>query len=84
MSDTPATVARSATRPAQFSRRETILLGVFGSEEARQALIRLPDGRTARVTRGTRIGRDHVVSIDADRIALARNGRSRWIEIPGD
>ncbi|ETX16429.1 hypothetical protein OCH239_00915 [Roseivivax halodurans JCM 10272] len=77
------TVARQATTRARLNYRKTILLGVFGAEGQREALIRLPDGRVARVTRGTRIGRSQVVSIDEDRIAIATGRRAHWIEIPG-
>lgn len=78
------TVAREATTRARMNPRETILLGVFGTEGRREALIRLPNGRVARVTRGTRIGRSQVVSIDEDRIAIATGRRAQWIEIPGN
>ncbi|ETX28325.1 hypothetical protein [Roseivivax isoporae] len=80
---TPANVAREATVGARVNLRETVLLGVTGTEAAPSALLRLPGGKVAKVATGTRVGDRIVVAIDATRIALARGGRAEWIEIPG-
>ncbi|WP_146589001.1 pilus assembly protein PilP [Puniceibacterium confluentis] len=80
---TPPAVAQSATRRTDSNLSRLVLLGTFGSEQAPQALVRLPDGRVTRVSPGDQVGHDTVYAIDATRIALGQNGRSVWVEIPG-
>lgn len=82
-SNTSDAVARTATRSAAIPARGIVLLGTFGSETAPQALLRLPDGQTATVQVGSRIGTRQVVAIDETRIALATNGRGTWLSVPG-
>lgn len=80
---TPAPVARRANQSANFNRRDPVLLGVAGTRARPTALVRLPNGRVVRVTRGSRIGREVVVAFDGDRIALRSGSRARWLTIPG-
>jgi Tfp pilus assembly protein PilP len=80
---TPASVARGATEHADITPGRLVLLGVFGTGDALQALIRLPDGRVTRVSPGDRVGHETVYAIDETRIALGRNGRAKWVDIPG-
>ncbi|SNR58338.1 pilus assembly protein PilP [Puniceibacterium sediminis] len=80
---TPTSVARSATHRTEINLNRLVLLGTFGTQAAPQALLRLPDGRVARVSLGDRLGQDTVYAIDAARIALGQNGRAQWLEMPG-
>ncbi|WP_417721906.1 amidophosphoribosyltransferase [Salipiger sp.] len=79
---TPANVAQTATQEAKLPRRGVILLGTFGSNGTGGALLRLSDGRTARVTVGDSVGSARVVAIDEERLALSQNGRAQWISVP--
>ncbi|SEL02529.1 pilus assembly protein PilP [Roseivivax marinus] len=81
---TPENVAKTATTHADFDRHDTMVLGVYGDENAPEALLRTPDGKVARVRKGERLGRHTIVAIDETRVALlTRGGRARWIEMPG-
>ncbi|MCR8550196.1 pilus assembly protein PilP [Salipiger sp. P9] len=81
-SQTPQNVAESATQSAKIPNRGPLLLGIFGTESAPEALIRLPGGRTETVAVGDRVQGQQVVAIDATRIALARGGAAQWLELP--
>lgn len=76
-------VAQSATVSVDIPSKSIVLLGTYGSETAPRALLRLPDGQTATVQIGSRIGAHQVVAIDGTRIALATNGRGTWLSVPG-
>ncbi|MGY9046229.1 hypothetical protein P775_09575 [Puniceibacterium antarcticum] len=79
----PPGVAQEATEHTRANLDRVILLGIVGREGARRALLRLPGGRVARVSKGDRVGRQTVYAIDDTRIALGQNGRARWVSIPG-
>ncbi|ANT61013.1 hypothetical protein AYJ57_11935 [Salipiger sp. CCB-MM3] len=78
---TPANVASNATTKAPLP-RGLALLGVRSAGRAPRALVRLASGRVVIVGVGSRIGRQKVVAIDADRIALSSGGAAQWLEIP--
>lgn len=80
---TPQNVAESATQSAKIPGNGPLLLGVFGSESAPEALIRLPGGKTETVAVGDSVAGQKVMAIDETRIALARGGKARWLELPG-
>ncbi len=80
---TPRNVAETATSSANLPISGPILLGVFGNEQAPEALVRLPGGRLDTVSLGDRVSGREVVAIDETRIALARNGKATWLELPG-
>ena len=82
-SNTPAQVAQEATEHTASNLNHIVLLGTFGPQKALQALVRLPNGRVAQVTKGDRIGRQTVYAIDDARIALGQNGRAQLVAIPG-
>ncbi|APX25134.1 MULTISPECIES: amidophosphoribosyltransferase [Salipiger] len=79
---TPPAVAATATKRADIPRSGPVLLGIFGRDSAPRALVRLPGGRTASVRVGDRVGNRRVVAIDETRIALARNGKGYWLDLP--
>ncbi len=80
---TPPNVADSATTTADIPARGLILLGTFGDEADPQALVRLPDGKTARVATGEMVTGRKIIAIEAGRLAVDRNGSASWIDIPG-
>ncbi|KMK67353.1 Type IV pilus biogenesis [Puniceibacterium sp. IMCC21224] len=79
---TPTNVAQSATTHAEINLRKITLLGTFGSQTAPEALLRLPDGEITKVTPGDRLGRNTVIAIDSDRVALQRGNTAHWLTIP--
>ncbi|MCT4369040.1 amidophosphoribosyltransferase [Yangia mangrovi] len=78
---TPPKVAASATTQAPLP-SGIALLGVRRSDRDPRALVRLPDGRVMTVGVGTQLGRQKIVAIDEDRIALSKGGAAEWIELP--
>ncbi|MFD1341403.1 amidophosphoribosyltransferase [Litorisediminicola beolgyonensis] len=80
---TPAHVAATATVEADINLRDIVLLGTMGTESAPEALIRLPNGETAKVAPGSKVGNETVATIDDGRVALSRGGTAHWLEIPG-
>ena len=80
--DATGPVAEAATTHAAFDPTEPMLLGTFGSDSDRLALLRLPNGRVAQVKPGDKVSGDLVVAIADETLTLARNGRARQIAIP--
>ena len=77
---TPEKVNELATTTAKLDR--TALIGVFGTEGALQALIRLPKGDIAKVSAGDSIGGAKVEAIDTDRVILTRRGSQHVLALP--
>lgn len=75
--------AHEATLRAEFDTRQPILLGTFGTDGDRRALLRLPDGKVAKVAKGDRLGREIVLAIDDGSMVLNRGGKARRLAIPG-
>ncbi|KIC10148.1 hypothetical protein RA19_12955 [Leisingera sp. ANG-M1] len=80
---TSAKVAGLATQDNAVNRSNLSLLGLFGPEDSLTALVRLPSGRTRKVTRGSRLSSGRVVAIDAQGLVLNSNGETRRLAIPG-
>ena len=81
--ETPAKVAGLATQGNAVSGKGLSLLGLYGPENSLTALVRLPSGRTRKVTPGTRLSAGQVVAIDAKGLVLNRNGETRRLVMPG-
>lgn len=81
MSDN-AIVASAATRKNGLPLDEMALIGVFGKETARRALIRHASGRIETVRPGERLGGRTVVSIGLDGIVLKSGSRVQRLEMP--
>lgn len=77
---TPAHVAEMANETARLDR--LALIGVFGSETARAALIRARDGQIQRVAVGDIVAGKTVSAIDQDRVILTRGSQSSTLELP--
>lgn len=80
--NTPAFVAAKATEKTRANLDALILLGTFGPPDNRAALLRLSNGRVARVSTGDVIGGDQIVAIDEGRLALNQNGTAHWLLMP--
>ena len=81
---TRASVARRATVENALRMNRLSLVGVFGAEGARRALVRLPSGRFEKVKVGDRIDGGRVRAIDDGRLIYARGGRNVALEMPRD
>lgn len=71
-----------ATEHASLNMHRLSLLGVSGPEDDRRALLRLPDGDTALVRIGDRIGKAEVRAIEADSVTLVDGARPDVIALP--
>ncbi|WP_323783459.1 hypothetical protein [Leisingera sp.] len=80
---TPAKVAGLATQTNAMNRGNLSLLGLYGPEDSMTALIRLPSGRTRKVSRGSRLSSGQVVAIDAKGLILNSRGESKRLMMPG-
>jgi len=77
-------VARTATTSAPLDPDQPILLGTFGADNGRGALLRLTGGEVRKVRVGDDVEGDPVVAIGEDSVVLAHNGYARRLSIPGD
>ena len=77
---TPPHVAKHATRPARLDR--LALIGIFGTDTARAALIRDRNGTVQRVTVGDKVANRTVTAIGEDRVILTRGNQSSMLSLP--
>ncbi|MGM0586552.1 MAG: amidophosphoribosyltransferase [Pseudomonadota bacterium] len=59
-----------------------ILLGVFGSDAAPRALVRLPSGEVRRVAAGQTVGGWRVEAVGPDFVSLRSSGAARRLRLP--
>ena len=62
--------------------RKPLLLGVFGKEGSKSALVRLGNGSIAKVSEGDRLDGGRVSAISGRSLTYAKNGRSRTLAMP--
>ncbi|WP_417254961.1 hypothetical protein [Celeribacter sp.] len=79
----PANVARAATVQNAINLRKINLIGVYGSNSDRRALVRLPSGRFAKVQVGDKLNGGRVQSIASDSLTYIKGNRSHTLEIGG-
>jgi hypothetical protein len=79
---THASVARRATVENVLALNRISLVGVFGAEGARRALVRLPSGRFEKVALGDRLDGGRVQAIQDGRVIYVRGGRAYSLEMP--
>jgi hypothetical protein len=90
MSDVPITesesfVATTATRTGRLSLGRLVLLGIYGDEDRRRALLRCADGALLPVEIGDATPLGTVVAIGPDAVHLARAGRvTELLGLPED
>lgn len=78
--ETPKNVADLATQQTTLDR--TALIGVFGTETAPGALMRLPGGKIARVAVGDSVAGGTVLAIGKDQLVLSRLGSQSVLKLP--
>ncbi len=74
--------AQQATQKDVVALDQTILIGVFGADDARSALVRLSSGKVRKVTVGDRLNWGRVAAIGDDRLLIQRNGKNIVLELP--
>ncbi|SDH12704.1 hypothetical protein [Alloyangia pacifica] len=77
-----ANVARSATLTNQIDLREISLIGVYGKDSSRRALVRLPSGKYQKVQVGDRIDGGRIAAIDEDELRYVKSGRNVVLKMP--
>ncbi|NVO29083.1 hypothetical protein HJ526_16765 [Donghicola sp. C2-DW-16] len=77
-----ASVTKAATEDNVISLKEMNLIGVYGSDSNRRALIRLPNGRYKKVQVGDKIEGSKVTAISADAIRLVKGSRNVVLSMP--
>lgn len=77
-----ASVTKAATEDNVISLREMNLIGVYGSDSNRRALIRLPNGRYKKVQVGDKIEGSKVTAISADAIRLVKGSKNVVLSMP--
>ena len=71
-----------ATESARISLDRVMLIGTAGAPTDLRALLRLPDGRIAKVETGDRLGSAEIRGIEPDRLSMVVNGRARTLRLP--
>jgi len=77
-----AAVAKQATEPGVIALHKMILIGVFGAEDAKSALVRMSSGKMRKVEVGDRLNWGRVTAIGADRLLFQRNGKTVVLQMP--
>ena len=76
------TAAAAATQHVNLSRRGLTLIGVFGPESARYAMVRLSNGSVHRVKAGDRVQGARVAAVGQSTVQFANNGRTTTLAMP--
>ncbi|MEO1454208.1 MAG: hypothetical protein AAFV31_10330 [Pseudomonadota bacterium] len=79
---TTASVARQATIENALNLRRVNLIGVYGSDSDRRALIRLSSGRYVKVRVGDRVDGGQVAAIGDQELRLIKGGRDVTLTVP--
>jgi type IV pilus biogenesis protein PilP len=79
---TRASVARQATVAGALNLGRTNLIGVFGTQNARYALVRESGGRLVRVKVGDRIDGGRVTAISQSELSYQRGGETVRLRMP--
>lgn len=80
---TTATVAKTATDANVMNLARLNLIGVYGGNSDRRALIRLPSGRFVKVEVGDRLDGGRVATIGDNELRYVKGGRNITLQIPG-
>lgn len=75
-------VAQTATEKGKIRLDSLSLIGVFGTETSRHALLRHPGGRVEKVRMGERVGPSKVVAISRDTVFLSSGSKTSKLELP--
>ncbi len=77
-----ANVAKAATEKNVLNLREVNLIGVYGSQQSRRALVRLSNGRYQKVKVGDRVDGGRVVAISDGELRYTKGGRNVTLKMP--
>ncbi|MHA7875783.1 hypothetical protein [Roseivivax sp.] len=75
-------VSRAATEENALNLRRINLIGVYGNESNRQALVRLGNGRYVKVGVGDRLDGGRVSAIGESQLRYVKGGRNMTLEMP--
>lgn len=76
-----ASVARTATMKNALNLRKINLIGVYGSNASRRALVRLSSGRYVKVSIGDRLDGGRVTAISSARLIYQKGGRQYALDV---
>lgn len=76
-----ASVARSATMKNALNLRKINLIGVYGSNSSRRALVRLGSGRYVKVSVGDRLDGGRVTAISASQLIYQKGNRQFQLQV---
>ena len=79
---TSASVAREATVANAIPLNKVSLIGVYGTQSSRRALVRLPNGKYEKVEVGDRIDGGRVAAIGQAELRYVKRGRNITLEMP--
>jgi hypothetical protein len=79
---TSASVARQATIENAIRLRDLNLIGVYGTERDRRALVRMPNGRYVKVKVGDRLDGGQIAAIGRDELRYVKGGRNITLTVP--
>lgn len=79
---TTASVARNATQDNAINLRKINLIGVYGSNSNRRALVRMSNGRYKKVKVGDRIDGGKIAAIGSNELRYVKNKRSLVLKMP--
>lgn len=79
---TRTTVAKAATERSRFNKRKMNLVGVFGTPNARRALVRLPSGRYVKVKAGDRLSGWKVSAIGESSLRIIKGSKNQVLRMP--
>ncbi|KAG1713598.1 hypothetical protein GQR58_002065 [Nymphon striatum] len=80
---TGSAVAQNATLDNAINLRDMNLIGIYGGNSDRRALVRLSNGRYVRVTVGDRLDGGRVTAISAGALSYTKRGRALTLEVAG-
>ncbi|MGR3456218.1 hypothetical protein [Pseudooceanicola sp.] len=75
--------ATTATVEIEYDPTAPLLLGTYGADRDRGAILRLPDGAISKVTVGDDLGDEKVLAISETFVTVARKGATRRFTFPG-
>ncbi|WP_116132101.1 hypothetical protein [Tropicimonas sp. IMCC34043] len=73
---------QQATQTDAISLHELTLIGVFGTDTDRSALVRYATGKIEKVALGAKLGGATVVAIDKDSLSIETGKSVRKLEMP--
>ncbi len=81
-SPTVVAVSKAATQKAHLNKRKMNLVGVFGTPNARRALIRMPSGRYVKVKTGDRLSGWQVSAIGESSLRIRKGTKNLILRMP--